>query len=130
MGVCQQDLLDPPREHIDEVRRLVARKTQGTAMPDADKPTPKQPDRPAWLQHSSTAGLLDLIVSLSRDARPTDATMLPALEEYITRVGLHAALFELIEGEADGSVLSSLRAVLQEIWNRYLKEHNDRTVPF
>jgi len=124
-------LLDPPPEHIDEVRRLIACKTKGsTAMPEEDKPTPAQPDRPVWLQHSSTPGLLDLIVSLSRSPTPAGETMLLAFEEYVTRVGLHAALFNVIEAEADASVLSSLRTVLQEIWNRYLKEHNDRTVPF
>ena len=99
-------------------------------MSDEDKPTPRQPDRPVWLQHASTSGLLDLIVSLSRSPVPGGETMLLALEEYVTRVGLHAAIFNVIEAEADRSVLSSLRAVLQEIWNRYLKEHNDRTVPF
>lgn len=125
-----QDLLDPPPNYIHEVRRLIACKTKGAAMPDEDKPAPAQPDRPVWLQHSSTPGLLDLIVSLSRSPVPAGETMLLALEEYVTRVGLHAALFNVIEAEADGSVLSSLRTVLQEIWNRYLKEHNDRTVPF
>ena len=116
---------DLPSRTVTEIQRLIATRSR-QLMPDA--PQPPQPEKPIWLQHIGTAGLLDLIASLANDPAPDEATLLPALEEYVARSGLHQGLFDLMEAEAE--VLNDLHTVLNRIWQRYFDDHKERTIPF
>ncbi len=116
---------DLPSRTVTEIQRLIATRTK---HPMPDNPQPPQPEKPTWLQHIGAAGLLDLIVSLAGAPAPDESTMLPALEEYVARVGLHQALFNLMEAEAE--VLGDLHGVLNRIWQRYAEDHKERSIPF
>ena len=116
---------DLPSRTVTEIQRLIATRSK-QLMPD--DPQPPQPEKPTWLQHIGTAGLLDLIASLANDPAPDEATLLPALEEYVARSGFHQGLFDLMEAEAE--VLNDLHTVLNRIWQRYFEDHKERTIPF